>query len=335
MNYFILTLTIFMLTFFFLKKYIDFSFKYKLIDKPDNLKIHKKITPTGCGIVFLIIFLINILLIYKIQFFKNIFQSNEPKNFYILISSLFLLGLISFYDDIKNIHPVSRLFLQFTIIFIDTSLFDFTLLNINLKILIFLVVYFWVYLINIINFSDGVDGFLSINAINFFTCLSLFYFIYDQQNFFLISSLIVLGIMLAYILLNRPPALVFMGDTGSIFLGFLTGLASIQLFLINRYDIVISLLSYTFIDCTLTLFKKVLKGQLPWARLFDYFFLIPIKSNFSHQLVFKANLAHNFLIFIVVCFQIYFKIKILFLISIFSSLILIYYFNSFKKIKTI
>ena len=79
-------------------------------------------------------------------------------------------------------------------------------------------------------------------------------------------------VLLAYLFFNKPNAKIFMGDAGSIFIGFLIGFISIQTIILGRFDIVVSLLAYAYIDCTLTIIKKVFKKQYPWARLFDYFF---------------------------------------------------------------
>jgi UDP-N-acetylmuramyl pentapeptide phosphotransferase/UDP-N-acetylglucosamine-1-phosphate transferase len=122
-----------------------------------------------------------------------------------------------------------------------------------------------------------------------------------------------------------------MGDAGSIFIGFLIGYISIQLIIVKRVDIVVSLLSYTYIDCTLTIIKKTLKKQAPWARLFDYYFLIPIKNKQSHKKVFSINLIYNLCIFTIVTFQIIFGIQFLCILSLFLSLLLIYYFKTFSK----
>jgi Fuc2NAc and GlcNAc transferase len=210
-------------------------------------------------------------------------------------------------------------------------LFNIDAINIPLKLIIFFIVYFWVYTLNIINFSDGVDGFLTINALNFFLCIFLFYSLNFQENFIYLICLICVPILIAYLIFNKPPANLFMGDAGSIFIGFLIGYISIQLIIINRFDIVISLLSYTYLDCTLTIIKKTLKKQAPWARLFDYYFLIPVKNKQSHQTVFNANILYNLAIFSIVTIQILFDIKILFVLSLFLSFILIYYFRSFSK----
>jgi UDP-GlcNAc:undecaprenyl-phosphate/decaprenyl-phosphate GlcNAc-1-phosphate transferase len=139
--------------------------------------------------------------------------------------------------------------------------------------------------------------------------------------------------LLAYLILNKPPAQIFMGDCGSIFLGFLIGFISIKTFLIGRFDLIISLLAYPFLDCTLTIVKKVFNKNYPWARLFDYYFLIPIKNNFTHKKVFYANCIYNLIISIIVYFQIIFQLKALCVLSLIAALFLLYYFNSFRTYK--
>jgi UDP-N-acetylmuramyl pentapeptide phosphotransferase/UDP-N-acetylglucosamine-1-phosphate transferase len=324
----ILLTTIFILSFFLFIFYTKISLKFKLIDQPNDLSVHKNNTPTGAGIIFLITFYF-FLIFYK--FFIPVDLFFLQKNLFILIASLTFLSLISFYDDLYNMHPLIRLFFQVTTIFFCTSLFDFELIPLPIKISIFLIIYFWVYTINIINFTDGVDGFLAINALTFFSSIFLYFNFLDNVNFIYYISLIMIPVLLAYLFFNKPNAKIFMGDTGSIFIGFLIGFISIQTTILGRFDIVVSLLAYTYIDCSLTLIKKVCKKQYPWARLFDYFFLIPIKNKFAHKKVFFANCVYNLCIVAVTLVQIFFNIKYLCLLSLLLALLLLLYFNSFSR----
>ena len=320
--------TLFLLCFYSFFFYIKISSKFQLIDKASNLNIHKKDTPTGAGIIFLFVFYL-FLLIYKFFIPEDLFSLQ--KNLPIFIISLSLLCFVSFYDDKYNLHPLIRLFFQVTIIFFCTSLFSVELVPLPIKISIFLVIYFWVYTINIINFTDGVDGFLAINSLTFFCCTFLYFNFFYNSHFIYYISLIMIPCLLAYLFFNKPDAKIFMGDAGSIFIGFLIGFISIQTIIIGRFDIIISLLAYTYIDCTLTIIKKTFRKQYPWARLFDYYFLIPVKNKFSHKKVFFANCIYNLCIFSIVIVQIFFNIKYLFLLSLLLAVLLLLYFNSFAK----
>jgi UDP-N-acetylmuramyl pentapeptide phosphotransferase/UDP-N-acetylglucosamine-1-phosphate transferase len=326
----ILLTAIFVLSFFSFIFYIKVNIKFKPVDKPNDLNVHKNNIPTGAGIIFLIIFYF-FLIFYK--FFIPVDLFLLQKNLFILIVSLTFLSLISFYDDIYNVHPIIRLFFQFTTIFFCTSLFNLELLPLSIKISIFLIIYFWVYTINVINFTDGVDGFLAVNALTFFSCTFLYFNFLNNENFIYYISLLMIPTLLAYLFFNKPNAKIFMGDAGSIFIGFFIGFISIQIIILGRFDIVVSLLAYTYIDCSLTIIKKVLKKQYPWARLFDYYFLIPVKNKFSHKKVFFANCIYNLLIITLVFVQIFFNIKYLCIISLVLAISLLLYFNSFSKLQ--
>lgn len=320
------------LSLFLFYQYREISLKKKLFDKPDGLSVHDKPIPTGSGIVFFIV-IIFFLIFKNFIDLKEINNIQDPKNYLVFLIAISSLFIISFYDDFKKIHPVIRLFFQTTIIFFCTSLFDVSNISISVKLILIFIVYFWVYTINIVNFTDGSDGFLATNSIIFFLCSSIYFFIYDNLSFNYFLSSILTGSLFAYLLFNKPKASIFMGDSGSILLGFLIGYFSINFIIIGRFDISISLLAYTYMDCTITIFKKILKKKAPWARLFDYYFLIPLKKNFPHSKVFLANLIYNLLIFVIVIIQIIYDLKILCLISLILSTILLLYFRSFRDKK--
>jgi UDP-N-acetylmuramyl pentapeptide phosphotransferase/UDP-N-acetylglucosamine-1-phosphate transferase len=204
---------------------------------------------------------------------------------------------------------------------------------IKLNLIIYL--YFFIYLINIINFTDGADGFLTLNSITFFLGILLFEYFETNFEFLFVISLIILPILLVFMIYNKPKAKIFMGDSGSIFLAYLIGFCSIELISLGKWYLVISLLSYTFLDCTITLIKKTINGYAPWARLFDYYFLKPIRINKKNNfLVFRYNLIYNILNLTVVFFQIYYGLNYLFILSIIFSLILMNKYESFEKIKS-
>ena len=134
---FLSSLTISIILFYFYK---EISSKFNLVDKPDELSVHKNIVPTGAGIIFCITFFC-LLLFTKFLSRYNILDILPPKNFIIFLFSLLLLTIISFYDDLKKIHPVIRLFFQLTIIFFCSSLFDTNLPNIPIKLLVIFIVF--------------------------------------------------------------------------------------------------------------------------------------------------------------------------------------------------
>jgi len=106
-------------------------------------------------------------------------------------------------------------------------------------------------------------------------------------------AIIALPVIIVFLSFNKPKAKINMGDTGSIYLGYLFGFIFLDTFIEGYWNLSLSLLIYPIFDCTITIIKKMYNGHYPWERLFDYFFLKPIKYNQNHNLVFNANLIFN------------------------------------------
>ena len=237
---------------------------------------------------------------------------------------------MSFYDDIKNIHPNIRFFFQIFLVSISLPLvnFDFLTILFPFKLIIIFSIFFWVYIINITNFIDGLDGFLTCYSIFFFINNIIFFNLFDDSNILYFLSLIFFPMCTAFLFYNRSPAKVFMGDSGSIFLGYYFGLCSLFYISINRLDIMISLLCYPVIDCSLTIIKKMINGSYPWERLFDYYFLKPVKLyNKKHNYVLAFFIVYLILLTFNLFMQIYFDLKYFCILSIIFSLILIKIYN--------
>ena len=226
-----------LLIIYFINKYRkEIGKKTKLIDRPDKIrKLHKKPTPLLGGImVFSSFILINLYLV----FFQGI-----DKTSLIIFSSCtgcFILGLI---DDIKRISYKYK-FLILTIIFYSFLSFDPNLqinkiyfstfneefylnyLSIPFTILCLLL------LTNAINLIDGVDGLCVLISIIFMTWL-----MYALQNTEPLYIVVIASLI--YVLYLNLKKNIFLGDSGSLFLGCLIGLS-----IILDYNIQISNIRY-------------------------------------------------------------------------------------------
>jgi Fuc2NAc and GlcNAc transferase len=244
--------------------------------------------------------------------------------------------LISFIDDKKNIHPNYRLLIQ-----VITVMWSLPLLSPGLnnflnflphKFLIFFIIFYWIYLINISNFLDGSDGYLTINAIGFFLGLLTLTIIKNDLIFIKYISFFIVPILLSFLYFNKNPAKVFMGDSGSIFIGYLFGFCSLQIIIYDYWHIAITLLAYPFLDISLTILRKIKNKKYPWERLFDYFFLRAlIASNYNHKKILKITIIYNIFIFFLVSIQILFDIKYFFILGIIAALIKIKKFHSMSS----
>lgn len=201
--------TLISLTFLVISIFLHILF-YKLsffgnLDTPNERSMHRIPTKKSAGIIFIPLF------IFFSAFYEYILnQRIIHLNFFILLFSLSVLGYI---DDKKNLSFQLKLFVEF-IFFALFYYFNFQ--NLNL-LLVCLLICLAIYFINIVNFMDGIDSYLA-TFTNLFLSIFLFWrndflFNLDLGYFFLIS-------FFGFSLFNIPKARLFMGDSGSLAVGF-------------------------------------------------------------------------------------------------------------------
>jgi len=149
--------------------------------------------------------------------------------------ALFALGVsvLGIIDDFKNLNWKLKIVFQLLLVFIPIFQLNLfinieNLIGLNLNnILNLIFTIFWVLLLmNSINFIDNMDGFASTNSAFICLAIAILAFIYNQ-NYLADISFILLFCLLAFSLFNFPPARIYMGDSGSLFIGYILGFISI------------------------------------------------------------------------------------------------------------
>jgi len=332
-----LFLTFFILSLSFFYFYIKIAYHYNLIDKPNIISMHADNVPTGSGIIISILLLFFFLLFYFINM-DYTFNIPMPNRYYLLLISILTLGLIGFYDDIREIKIIYRFLSHFVIVLLSLPLFNFAnsyLFDIiPAKFLLIIFLFTYVYLINIYNFLDGSDGYLTINSLIVFLAFCITFINEASLNFNFYLSFVMIPILLGYLFFNKPKAKLFMGDSGSIVVGYLVGYFFTILVLNGNWGVALAVVAYPLSDISITIIRKMKNGHNPWDRLFDYFFLRALNSkNNSHKKIFFISLIHGVLNLIVITFVVMFEYQFLCLISLFLSSVKIFLFNFMIKIR--
>lgn len=227
MNYAIIIYSL--LSFLLLFSCAKISYKLQLVDLPNKRKLHSKATVFTGGFAISVTFVFSILL----------FQiSNNHLN--LILSMAFLIAIIGLVDDKFDITVGSKLSLQiipiFYLIILQNlalnHLGDYYYFKIELgSFVIPFTLLCVLFLINAFNYFDGIDGTLSFASIS---VLAILYFLLPDQEFqlFLIIILIPIGIFLCFnFSLFKLPKM-FLGDSGSLLLGFI--ISFILIYLANQ-----------------------------------------------------------------------------------------------------
>lgn len=270
--------------------------------------ISKSGTPTMGGIAFLVASFISLSLAAALLFF---FESKEA-SFSLLLSLGFATGnaLIGLVDDLTKLRrkenaglsPKQKLFLQFLlcaafllarrlILKSDTSL-SFSFGEIELGFFYYPIsIFVMLGLINSANLTDGIDGLAS--SVAFAIGISLFYISAALSPELAFVSSAIIGATVGFLFFNLHPAKIFMGDTGSLFLGAL--IASSANLIEN--EVVILMVSGVYVIEGFSVVIQVLWYKLTKKRIFK---MAPLhhhleKSGFSEN---KICLCAIFLTFL-------------------------------------
>lgn len=212
---------------------IELSKRLGFLDVPNNRKSHKQPTPYTGGVVLSVVFLYIVFL-----------TDYEQKDLNLTLSYLSLAAAAGFIDDKFQVNPGTKIILQSIPIFllIDNNIYlhdlgsyqGFGTLSLGSFDKIF-TLFACLFLINSSNYSDGIDGLLTL--ITFLIIISfsfyLFFFKHIQLDYLLIIS--VPFAMFFFFNLSNGKFKVFLGDSGSNLIGYLLSFLSIILY--NEYKL--------------------------------------------------------------------------------------------------
>ena len=240
---------------YFLKKY---AIKIGLVDIPNERSTHYNIIPNAAGIGFYL----SVITVLTIFNFHIIFS-----HLWIVVSILFIF-IVGVLDDHKDMSPntkfliiiISTIFLSFDNIIIS-SLGTFFSHNLSLEWLalpftIFAVVGFT----NALNLIDGLDGLAATISV---IILGTFFAIGYQYNdpFIMLISGAFISSLLAFLLFNWYPASIFMGDSGSLTLGFIIALLAIKSLAYIPAVSVLFVAAIPIIDTIIVMARRKLYGR--------------------------------------------------------------------------
>ena len=240
----------------------------KFLDIPNQRSLHAKPTPKLGGLA-----------IMTSVIFSAIIYCTE-----LLYLVPFLLALIalSLLDDIVSVKPLIRLAIHF----LTAITFLFTLdLQTNYLFLIILL-FFLVWMINLYNFMDGSDGLAAGMSIIGFSCYAILSIILGDISF-AIFNIIIIASCIGFLFFNFPPAKIFMGDTGSIPLGFLCGALGVIGWYKTLWPLWFPLVIFSpfILDSGVTLVKRVLKKESLLKAHRSHYYQRAILVGYSHKQV--------------------------------------------------
>ncbi|MDU9037521.1 glycosyltransferase family 4 protein [Pseudomonas corrugata] len=233
-----------------------------LIDVPNSRSSHSVPTPRGGGVAIVLSFLTAI-------FFLGIENELSWSFVYALSGAGAGVAVLGFLDDHGHIAARWRLLGHFiaaiwALFWLNgLPIIDFAYGSINLGwIGHVLAAFYLVWMLNLYNFMDGIDGIASVEAICVCLGASLIYWVAGYESLLAAPLLLVMAVA-GFLYWNFPPARIFMGDAGSGFLGIILGLLSLQAawFLPKLLWVWLILLGVFIVDASVTLLRRLVRGD--------------------------------------------------------------------------
>ncbi len=232
--YLAVTLIAFVLVLIAIPSIIHVANHRSLFDDIDvERKEHKKGIPRLGGVAIFCSFMITALLVAN---------GGVSKEFSLLLACCMILFAVGLKDDLWGVNPSTKFGMQFLISSIMvllgnvrlTSLYGiFNVYDIPYGVSIFLSMLIITFVINAFNLIDGIDGLAGVTGVVVNLTLGLMFADMEQTTLACLSFSIA-GSCIGFLRFNITPAKIFMGDTGSLMIGFLSIILAIKFIELNK-----------------------------------------------------------------------------------------------------
>lgn len=307
----------FVLTFMLMPRIINVVKFKRLMDKPNERSSHSEVVPSLGGVVFYIVIVLGL---YFIRPFDKYDISGS------LLPGLTILFFVGVKDDLMVIGPYTKLVAQLISISFLLVHPSFQISNFNNFLGIDSVSYLvsipvsafvMLFIINAFNLIDGIDGLASMVGIVIFSVFAVMFF-FLERIFSLGICLISIGSIFAFLRFNlSTDKKIFMGDTGSLILGFLIAALTIRIFSLKQNELealpfqlenlpllVMSILIIPVFDTTRVFTIRLINGKTPFSA---------DRNHIHHLMIDYLKLSHRKASFFIGLSNLFFVLLFMFL----------------------
>lgn len=256
-----------------------------LLDQPNARSLHQQPTPTGGGV--------GILAGLAAGSVPLCLSHALPPGLAWLVAAALLVAGVSFLDDYRPLPPLTRLAVH---ALAAGLLVYFGAYNLSVLALpgwqwawppllgagvSFL---FVVWMLNLYNFMDGMDGFaggMAVFGFNTFALLGLL----AGNPLFAVLSILIAAAAAGFLLFNLPPARIFMGDTGASTLGFLAAAFALWASRDQLFPLWVAVLVFSpfIVDATVTLLRRLARGEKIWQAHRSHYYQRLVQLGWGHK----------------------------------------------------
>jgi UDP-N-acetylmuramyl pentapeptide phosphotransferase/UDP-N-acetylglucosamine-1-phosphate transferase len=205
------------------------------------------------------------------------------------------LAAVSWIDDVRGLPPLPRLFVQFGAVALGMTALPPAGFAASAATGLL-----WVWWVNLFNFMDGIDGLAGSEAAAIGLGAALFLALSGEVEAALPAAALA-GAALGFLLWNRAPARVFLGDVGSVPLGYLSGFLLLGLALQGHWRLALILPLYFLADASVTLGRRLIRGERVWQAHREHFYQRAVQRGLGHAAVVRRVVAADLALVLLGC----------------------------------
>lgn len=303
----------FLLVYFLMPKLIEIVRYINTMDNPNGRSSHTVKTPNLGGVLFFISIIFSSYLIHYYDF---------GHTGYSLILGLTILFFVGLKDDLMVLSAQTKLLAQiFAVIFIlinpDMYIFNFEsipdLPELTLLLSILVGGFIMIFIINAYNLMDGIDGLAAMLGIVIFFIYGMFFFLLGEHYYSLIA-ISSIGLLLGFLPHNLSKKdKIFMGDTGSMIVGFLIGLLTIRFLALdyvaleqihinpnNKILIVLTILFFPVVDVARVIIMRLMNKRGIFSPDRCHMHHILVDKGLTHVAASLTLVLSGFIVFFII-----------------------------------
>jgi UDP-N-acetylmuramyl pentapeptide phosphotransferase/UDP-N-acetylglucosamine-1-phosphate transferase len=282
----LLAVTAFLISLLLTQRFCDPSSRFHILDQPNDRSLHTRPTPRSGGLAILSA-------VYACSIASIYWLGRSPDSAYGWIGGAsFLVAAVSYVDDRLTlpsglrfiVHTLAAACIVFGGFVINSLALPGLELHLPYWIGVIFTLLFVVWMLNLYNFMDGMDGFAGGMAVIGFGSFAFLGWL-EGNEYFWALNLIVAAAAGGFLVFNFPPARIFMGDIGSSTLGFLAAAMSVWAVhgLVIPLWVAVLVFSPFIVDATVTLIRRLWRGEKIWQAHKTHYYQRLVQSGWGHK----------------------------------------------------
>jgi UDP-N-acetylmuramyl pentapeptide phosphotransferase/UDP-N-acetylglucosamine-1-phosphate transferase len=209
----------------------------------------------------------------------------------VIVAAMLGLAAVSWIDDLRGLSPGVRLLAQIAavaagILVLPKGLVFQGWLPPGLDAVAAALL--WVWFANLFNFMDGIDGIAGSEAAAVAIGIAL---LAGDRLGLAAPAVAIAAAALGFLVWNWAPARIFMGDVGSVPLGYALGFLLYELALRGAWRAALILPAYFLADASLTLLRRLVRGERVWQAHREHFYQRAVQNGLTHGAVVRRVIA--------------------------------------------